>query len=50
MSCNVGRRFGLDLALLWRRMAAAALIGPLASELPHATGMALKKKKKEKKE
>ena len=38
---------------LWSRWAAAALIGPLAWELPYATGAALKKKsthKKEKKE
>ena len=34
---------------LWRRPAAIALIRPLAWELPHAAGMALKKKKKKKK-
>ena len=33
---------------LWLWPAAAAPIGPLAWELPHATGAALKKKKKEK--
>jgi len=40
----------LDLVLLWLwcRPAAAALIGPLAWELPHAAGVALKGKKKEK--
>ena len=40
-----------DLALLWPwcRLAAAALIGPLAWELPYATGAALKSKKKKKK-
>ena len=34
----------MDLALLWLwcRLAAAALIQPLAQELPHAAGMALK--------
>ena len=34
-----------DLALLWlwRRLAAVVLIGPLAWESPHATGMSLKK-------
>ena len=33
---------------LWCRPAAAALIHPLAQELPYATGAALKKKKKKK--
>ena len=33
---------------LWRRLAAAALIGPLAWELPYATDAALKSKKKKK--
>ena len=51
MSCGVGRRCGLDLALLWlwHRLAAAVPIGPLAWELPYATGAALKSKKKKKK-
>ena len=31
---------------LWRRLGAAALIRPLAWELPYATGVALKRKKK----
>ena len=46
MCCSVGRRCGLDLAWLWLwcRLAAAALIRPLAWELPYATGVALKKK------
>ena len=37
-----------DLALLWlwHRPAAVSLIGPLAWELPYATGAALKSKKK----
>ena len=37
----------MDLALLflWRRLAAAAQIQPLAWELPNASGVALKKKK-----
>ena len=50
MSCNVGYRCGLDLALLWLwcRPAAEALIQPLAWELPYAAGVALKKKKKRK--
>ena len=40
-----------DLALpwLWCRLAAVALIQPLAWELPHATCVALKRKKKERK-
>ena len=44
MSCGIGLRRGLDLALLWLwcRLAAAAPIGPLAWELPYATGGALK--------
>ena len=33
---------------LWCRLAAAALIWPLARELPYATGVALKRKKKKK--
>ena len=39
----------LDLALLglWYRLAAAALIRPVAQKLPYATGMAVKRKKKE---
>jgi len=44
MSCGVGRRRGSDLALLWLccRLAATALIQPLAWELPFARGVALK--------
>ena len=34
---------------LWCRLAAAALIGPLAWELPYAKGAALKKGEKKKK-
>ena len=47
VSCGVGCRCGSDLVLLWLwyRLAAAALIQPLAWELPYAMGMALKKKK-----
>ena len=39
VSCGVGRRRGLDPALLWLwcRPAATALIGPLAWEAPYAT-------------
>ena len=44
MSCGVGRRHGLDPALLWLWCgpAAVALIGPLAWEIPYAEGAALK--------
>ena len=47
MSCGVGRRCGVDPVLLWlwRRLAATALIGPLAWEPPYATGVALIRKK-----
>ena len=47
MSCGVGHRHCLDLALLWLwcRLAAAALVGLLAWEPPYATGAALKSKK-----
>ena len=50
MSCGVGRRRSLALALLWlwRRPAAIAPIGPLAWEPPYAAGAALKSKKKQK--
>ena len=43
MNCGVGHRCGSDLALLWHRPAVTALIQPLAWELPHAEGMALKR-------
>ena len=51
MSCGVGHRPGSDPTLLWLwcRLAFAALIRPLAWELPYAAGVALKKKKKKKK-
>ena len=47
--CITGRRCSLDLTWLWLwfRMAGEALIQPLAWELPYATGMALKKERKE---
>ena len=45
MSCGAGHRFGSDLALLWRRPAAVALIGPLAWEPPYASGVLLKSQK-----
>ena len=51
MSCGIGPRRGLDPALLWlwRRLAATALIGPLAWEPPYAMGVALRRQKKKKK-
>ena len=51
MSCGVGCRHGSDPALLWlwHGPAAAAQIRPLAWELPYASGVALKWKKKKKK-
>ena len=50
MSCGVGHRHSLDLALLWLwyRLAAAAPVPPLAWEPPYAEGEALKKKQKKK--
>jgi len=50
MHNGIGLRCGLDLALLWRRPAAAALIRPLARELSYASGAALKKKKNKERE
>ena len=46
VSCGVGQRLGLDAVLLWLwcRLAAAALIRPLAWEFPQAIGVALKSK------
>ena len=51
MSCAVGHRRVSDLALLWlwHRLAATALIQPLAWEPPCAVGVALKSQKKKKK-
>ena len=51
MSCGVGHRHGLDLALLWLwcRPVAAAPIGPLDWEHPFAVGAALKRQKTKKK-
>ena len=50
MSCGVGRRHGLHLALLWlwHRPAATALIRPLPWAPPYALGAALKRQKKKK--
>ena len=51
MNCGVGRRRGSDLALLWlwHRLAATALIRPLAWEPPYATSAALERTKDQKK-
>ena len=48
MTCGVVCRGGLDPALLWLwcRPVGVAPIQPLAWELPYATSMALKRKKK----
>ena len=46
MSCGVGHICGLDPALLWYRLEAVALTGPLAGESPYAMGAALPKKQK----
>jgi len=47
MSCGVGRRHSDPVLLwLWRRLAATALIRPLAWEPPYAAGMALRNGKK----
>ena len=44
MSCGVDHRCSSDPALLWLwcKLAATALIQPLARELPYATGVALR--------
>ena len=51
MSCGVGCKCGLDLALLWLwwRLAAIALLRHLAWELPYAVSAALLEKPKKKK-
>ena len=51
MSCGVGLRGGSDMALLWlwQRLAATALIRPLAWEPLYATEAVLEKAKRQKK-
>ena len=51
MSCGVGRRHGSDPALLWlwHRLAATALIRPLARNPPYAVGAAQEMAKRQKK-
>ena len=48
VSCGVGQRRSLDLALLWlwSGPVVAAPVGPLAWELPYDVGAALKTKTK----
>ena len=48
MSCGVGHRSGSDPVLLWLwyGLAATALTGPQAWELPYAAGAPLKSKEK----
>ena len=48
MSCGVGRRYGLNLALLWLwcKLAAMAPTGPLAWEPPYAMSEAQERQKK----
>ena len=48
VSCGVGCRYSSDLVLLGCGLAAAALIPPLAWELPFVAAVALKKKKRDK--
>ena len=47
MSCGIGHRHNSDPTLLWHwcRLAATALIGPLAWEPPYAVNTALKGQK-----
>ena len=45
MSCGVGCRFSLDLALLWRRLEVVTLIQLLGWEPPYAEDAALKRQK-----
>jgi len=51
VSCGVGLRLGSNIMLLWlcQRLAATALIRPLAWEPPYVLGADLKRKKKKKK-
>ena len=51
MSCGVGHRCSSDLVLLWLwpRLAATALIRPVAWEPPYAAGVELKGQKDQKK-
>ena len=46
-SCGIGHGCGSDPALLWHRLAAAALIWSLVWKLPYAAGVALKKRRED---
>ena len=47
MSCGVGRRYGLNLALLWLwHRTDAAPIQPVVWECPYAAGIVLKRKRR----
>ena len=50
VSCGIGHRHHSDPVLLWLWPAVTAPIGPLAWELPYATGADLKSKEKNKNE
>ena len=45
VSCGIGHWHSSDPTLLWCRLAAVALIRPLAWESPYAMGAALKRQK-----
>ena len=51
MSCGIGHKCSSDPTLLrlWSKLAAVALIRPLASDIREAAGAGKKKKKKKKK-
>ena len=49
MSYGIGHRCGSGLALLWQRLAAAALIQSPAWEFPYVTGVTLKIQREKKK-
>ena len=46
MTCGIGHRHGSDLVWLWRKLAVAAQIRPLAWKLPYGTHAALKRRNK----
>ena len=48
--CRSQMRLGSELLWLWRRPGATVLVQPLVWELPYATGVAIKRKPKKKKE
>ena len=50
MSCGVSHRYDLDPTLLWYRLAPIRPLGPLVWDLPYVMGVALKDRKKKKKD